>query len=475
VLVRRIVSWLAVRPWLALAVTWAALVVLFVVGQSDLVAADPLWYATNAHDLAYRASDLFALHDDHPFVMRLGLTAPVAVMYRVFGVSTLVTNLPMLAAQLGIVAIAYAAAPTARGKWLAVLFTATSTVMLRDNMLGVDLPCGAVMAWSVLLLARGHRKAAIVVWFAAFQIKETAVWLAPVWIYSIWRAVRELGPRAVAIGGALAIAYIAACALLWGDPLARFHGIAKLTHEHSWAMDEHPIGDWIARLVWEPPRLLWRMFGVVLAPAIVGAVVVRGRERVWCVAALSIVGLFWFGSSSPIAYAPLPLIDRMAYPAIPELAILAALGVDAVLDRCRGARVRAAIVLAIVAVVARREIKTIADLCARDQPEAKAYAWLRDDVAAGRDVVLVCGDPRCPAITGYYFEFDVPRNLTVVTLDDFAKSTPTPGARAVVRAIVNRGRGFSGDAARRFASLPVIVERGDVSLYDAGDGAALRR
>lgn len=105
---------LLARPWIVLA---AALVVqagLFFAIQRDLSTADPLYYARYAHDLAFRPSELFAKRDDLVFTMWLGLLVPLALLYRMLGASLVVTNLPRLFAVLGIMAIAYAAAPTPR-------------------------------------------------------------------------------------------------------------------------------------------------------------------------------------------------------------------------------------------------------------------------------------------------------------------------------------------------------------------------
>jgi 4-amino-4-deoxy-L-arabinose transferase-like glycosyltransferase len=111
--------------------------------------------------------------------MRLGLTGPIALFYRRFGVSALATNLPCLLAGLGIIAIAYAAAPTPRARLLAVLFAVACTPLVADaHELNPDLPCAAVMAASILCLARRDRPrgawwviGAAILWFAAFQTR----------------------------------------------------------------------------------------------------------------------------------------------------------------------------------------------------------------------------------------------------------------------------------------------------------------
>ena len=111
----RLLDLLLARPWIALAAALVVHAALWLAVQRDIHTADPLYYATNAHNRAFHPADLLATRDQFVFVMRLGLTAPIALAYRLFGVSTLATNLPCLLAGLAILAIAYAAATTGRG------------------------------------------------------------------------------------------------------------------------------------------------------------------------------------------------------------------------------------------------------------------------------------------------------------------------------------------------------------------------
>ena len=70
-------------------------------------------------------------------------------------------------------------------------------------------------------------------------------------------------------------------------------------------------GEWLARLVWGPPLMMAKMFRGLLVPVVLALWLVRGRDAIWGIAALSMVGLFWFGSSSAPAYEPLPLWPRL--------------------------------------------------------------------------------------------------------------------------------------------------------------------
>ena len=84
------------RPWIALALAVTGQVAHFWASQSDITASDPLWYAAIANGISADPSGMFAAPDNHPFVMRIGLTAPLAVLYWLFGVSPFVTALPSL-------------------------------------------------------------------------------------------------------------------------------------------------------------------------------------------------------------------------------------------------------------------------------------------------------------------------------------------------------------------------------------------
>jgi hypothetical protein len=500
-----VIRTLLARPWLALVAALAVHAALWLAAQRDLAAADPLWYATWADKLAFHPAELFAAHNTYPFVMRLGLTAPIALAYRLFGVSTLATNLPCLLAGLAIIAIAYAAAPTARSKLLAVLFAATCTPLLADgHELNPDLPCAAAMAASILCLARRDRPrgawwvaGAAVLWFAAFQIKEVAVWCAPVWLYAVIRDLRDRGGRwvvhtfgpAAAAGAALAAGYLVFCAALWGDPLARLHGIDDAAHTHEWAADGEPVGDLIARLTWQPAALLYKMFRFALVPAVLSPWLVRGRDRIWVVATAAILALYWFGSSTLATYLPLPIWRRMILPVLPGLVIVAALATDAAIDAVRRRigeprgridlgrwlAVACACTLGLVLVVPH--VRSVSrQIAAIDHPERAAYQALRAEVASTSDrIVVVCGDFRCPPLTGFYFGFAPPAHLTVVLPAEFAAAPVPDRARVRLLVQVNRSSGAGRDVARRADALglPRIVGYPELRLYDAGDGARL--
>jgi hypothetical protein len=489
------------RPWLVLVAAMGLEIAVYLAVQGDFTASDPLAYAVIAHDISEHPARSFAAPSNHPFEMRIGLTVPLALLYRMVGVSTPVTNLPCLAAWLLILWVVYAAAPTPRAKLLALGYVVTCRQLVAHAIaLNVDLPCAALMAWSVLALQRRDRRrgawwvvAAVVAWFAAFLVKETALWGAPVWLYAIAADLRAAGWRAtgrryvggLAVGVAMTLGYLGLCAVVWRDPMARFAGIEALSREHSWSLSGRPTREWIERLLWGPPKLLYVMFRLTLAPALLGLVFARGRERLWVVATMSMLLLYWFGSSSASPYSPLPLSSRMMLPVLPGLLVLAALGSDALLDRL-SPRWRAVFwVVWFAALVLPAAVSTIAKI-RRPRIEAPAYAALAADLAelpAARHLVLVCGDRGREALSRYSFAFAPPANLTIVFAGDFARG-PRP-VSAEVRAMIRTGRAAFPAPDREYdrdaeleaqataLALPALITRRDVTIYDAGDGAAL--
>lgn len=490
-------DWLLKRPWWVLALALVLETIIFVVGQGDFVASDPLWYADLAHRISVNPSDVFGAPSNHPFEMRVGLTLPLALIFKLFGVSVLTSDLPGLFAALGVLLVGYAAAPTPRAKLLALLFGVASTALVRySSMLNIDLPCATLMACSVLWLSRSDRErgpwwvaAAVVAWFAAFLVKESAVWLAPIWVYAVVRDVRASGWRralriyapGVIVGTGLAVGYLAACAAVWGDPFARFGGIDQLVDDHDWTLRGQPAAAWFHRLTWKPAGLLIRLFAATLVPVIAAPWLVKGRDRIWLVSTGIIVGLFWFGSTSLTAYAPLPLSPRMLLPALPGIIVVAALATDRALDRATTTRWRRIIGIGLVAGVVIPAAISITSFVARGRPQTTAYAALNAEVAdTTRRVVLVCDDGRCKAISEFYFGLDLPSNLTITTVDQVG-ATPRPD-NAIVRVMVYIPRGahpreieIANALVKRFTDLgfPVIMEHPDLWVFDAGDGARL--
>jgi hypothetical protein len=462
---------------------------LFLAARTDAPASDPIWYAALSHEIAVDPSHVFSGQDSHPFVMRIGLTVPLALLYRLAGTSPIVTAVPMIGAALLVLLVAFVAASTLRARMLALLMVLTSgPLLVNATELGVDLPCGALLALCVLCLHRRETHprrwivAAVVSWFAAFLVKETALWLLPVWIYVVVVDTRARGRRelvrsyapALLTGGLLAGAYVVWCNSVWGTPFARFGGIDAL--HHQWSLSGQPAHVWLERMTWRPVVFYGDLLKGAVIGVIAGPFLLRGRDRIWAVAAITLIAMHWFGSSSLTSYSPLPLIERMGLLALPCALVASGLAFDAALSRGPGAR-RIITAVFVVTTLAPFGI-TLARALRRGHPETDAFVVLRDKIRrAPGPTILVCGDRACPELAAYDFDFALPANLTIYTPDQLTAASCPPGVP--VRALVNQRRSArlhesGGDYSAAIESAPrrTIFERGHVALYEL-DGCQL--
>ena len=475
------------RPWVWLVAGLAIVTLVIVWGQGDFIASDPLWYADISHTVAHGGWGVFNPAEIHPFVMRVGLTVPLALIFKLFGVTTLTANSPALVSGLACIVLVYLAVETPRAKVLAVCFAVTCGALMRQSdLLNIDLPCATLLGYSVLFMARRDRGAgwlvaAIVAVVAAFLVKETAVWCAPIWLWAIVVDTRELGVArmtrryapAVVLGVGLIAAYLVVCAKVWGDPLARFHGIEQVSGEHAWTLQGKSASAWLVRLTYAVPVLMWKMYGAAIVPAIAAPLIVRGRQMIWLVAAGSFLALYWFGTVSLASYSPLPISERMAINILPGLLVCAALATDAVLDRARWIKVVGVVVaLALVIPMAHADW----NMARRPTPETDAFARFRAIVDESPvPIALVCTDNRGPSIASFYFGLETPAKVTYLQAETYTRAQHPPNAHVYV--LVNNLRVHDAALVDHIDSLklPVVLTSKFVRLYDAGDGAAVSR
>jgi hypothetical protein len=120
-------------------------------------------------------------------------------------------------------------------------------------------------------------------------------------------------------------------------------------------------------------------------------------------------------------------------------------------------------------------VRNMFRLARRTRPEATAFAMFRQRVEGAREqnYVLVCAEPRCVAIGSFYFEFSIPRNVTIIAARDFA-NTPARNQRVFV--LVNSIRGPAKENMTpqvEALQLPVVFQQRHIRLYDAGSGDRL--
>jgi hypothetical protein len=369
--------------------------------------------------------------------------------------------------------------------------------LLRQGaLLNIDLPAAALVAFSVLCLSRRERArgrawlvVGIVGWFAAFLVKETALWAVPIWLLVIVRDLRRTGARAtvqmylpaIVVGLALLGGYLALSQHLWGSPLARFRGVQAITDEHSWSMHGKPARAWLDRMTWQIPLLLVGLYPVALAASLASPWLVRGPERLWLVATAILLVLYWFGSASLREYSPLPPIERMANLLLPGVLVLATLAADAALDRFSTSRARpyvlAALVVALVVPASTQWLK----MYWRERPETAAYEVIRHQAARSTTpLTIVCGEPRCAPVGNFYFGFQIPSHVRFVWAAEYAKTGAAPGTR--VWAYVNAARAKGAREKHEDLTwaidalgLPPIYYYRHIRLFEANDGARLQR
>jgi hypothetical protein len=488
---------LARRQRRVLAATLAWHVALWWAAQADVSWSDPLGYADRAQEIARGWDGFLSQRSIHPFWMRLGIIGPVGMLYRWFGVSVVTTNLWSLVAVLLIVTVAYAAVPTPRGRVIAMVLAGLSGPLA---VYGFDLTADLVATGFLALCVEALRRrddrrgsawlaGAVVTWCAAFLAKESAVWLAPVWLYVVVVDVRHLGigralgryAAAVAVAACAAATYLWFCDRHWGDPLARFVGIQAVSAEHLWALEG---GSRPWRLTIGPVLLLLREHGPALLAAACAPWLVSPRLRLWSIATGVVLAFYWLGSASTSTYLPLPLNGRMILPALPGILVLAAATVDAWIAGWPARPGRRPLMLAAGALaVAAHFAIVVAPLVVRDAPDAGAMAVVRAVVADHPGpVIVVCSDERTGRVASFHFGFRVPPSVAIVVATDFGAGPPPTGARVIVvhhagrAGYLERAYGAATAASALDAlGLPRLYRQHDVQVLDAADGVALHR
>ncbi len=500
------------RDAIYLCTAMAAFVALWLGYPHQFNDSDPFWYSLRADYFMHHGA-FGHVFDGLPetFDFRLGVILPVALIYKMFGVTILTTHLYPLCAALALIAIVWVALPDVKARLFGLAFCLTS-VPLFDGAVDLyrDLIASAWLAASVALLdARLANAVRAGSWplfpvlavgcvFGAFLAKESAYWVLPVWFYVFVRDMRScegglLWRRfylpVLMTGVVLGMFYLWFNAVVWGDPWAQLSTIAaafakQRAHPDAWwtIYSGHSL---LSRLTLEPALMLYRSFGPVLVFALLGFFVLPRALVVWGVYTASCLALFWFGSTNLSHYDPLPLYPRYILPALPGLYIVAA-SFAARLDFA-GARwpvvgcgLVAVLVLAITAVPYVRYVRGWSGI---ENGEAAAMQIVRAAVAAqpATAYVLVTADARSAAALAFYFSYAYPENLTVRPAAGIDAGVRFAATRAFLYANETRSAFLSSaygekvfNANFRKSGLQVLFEQGGTVLYEAATADALR-
>jgi len=420
----------------ALLATLFLFIVIWIALPQEFFASDPWAYSVAANDISkhlnFGSIDLFNL--------RLGIIGPVAILYKLFGVNIVTTNLWPFCTTLLLIVVIWSALRDTQGKLIALGLSVLSVPVWEAtlNLYG-DMIAAAFMAASVLLLIGRERVTSrrlpwigilgVLALFVAFLAKESSYWVAPLWLFALCEDVSSrkdhmrlkrfwLPGISVSIG--LALSYLVLCWVVWGDPLARLKGVEMLTHEHLWGWDHATGWELLKRLTFGPAQFLSSYYGPLFFLAVMGALMCPRETRYWVYYLALCTAFYWFGSASLSSYQPLPYVGRMTWPLLPAMLILAAQFVANVEFKGRSTLERRSPVW-LVALMMLFPFVAFANVQTRDPlSDTRAMAFLKREVVAHPEAryLLVTSDKRSAKSLKFYFGYEYPKNLNVVAAGD---------------------------------------------------------
>lgn len=311
---------------------------------------------------AYYASELqqgrVVLNEDI-FSHRIGLYAPVAFLYMLWGVNDLTTTLYPLTCFLATAFLIYrllrkedALAATAAGALWCLAFYP----LFFSNKLFPDVIVAFfAFASSVVLYHRKEGTSGQVVkglsfcllFFWGFLVKETMLYLLPFFAFVF---IRDKSNRTsgtfwmAAISGLLllTVLYLSAYYCLCGDPLYRFRVIQEGHYISGYSYFDKPWPQVLARITYRPFQMLVASEMWIPVLFAVPWIVARGwnndgkDKSFWLPAAAVFLAAFWFGTTSLKYYNPITINPRMFIPVIPFWAVAGGRGFSYLLSRGQG-------------------------------------------------------------------------------------------------------------------------------------------
>lgn len=400
------------------------------------IASDPWAYSSRA----YSIMENLDFGKGHVFDHRIGLTVPVAIIYKLFGISITTTNLIALLSIIVIFITLWAALPDNKSRIIGLFLAITSVPLLKaSSALLPDIVATAFMGISSLLLFNRYKYityrhwivfplSAMLFLFLAFLAKLSAYWVLPLWIIYIFQDMREKNYLvfkhfyipAILFGVILGIGYLYFSYITWGSPLARLESVQSLTGVHLWTAENMSTWDMLKRLTVSPIILFFKEYNIIPLLVLVSPWVVPKEIRSWVYYVFFCIGFFWFGSTSFTQYDPMPLMDRMVLPALPGMYILAAYVISKV-DLSSSRLVFGSYIIPVILVLAltiypfARYVKY---LQTKDFSESHAVGYFKiytqeDD---NLQYLLLCSDQRSAKYLKIYFSYNYPKNLKVMTL-----------------------------------------------------------
>lgn len=301
---------------------------------------DDIYYARKAAELSQGIWQF-----DYVLSHRIGLYAPVAGLYYVFGISEWTSLLYPVMCSVGCLCI-FGYALKSRRKaphaslWAAMLLLTDYYVFFFAGKLYPDT---VLMLWALLacLMLYHRHRGKYAAWgmaislFAGLLTKETIVYLAPalliVLVIDLYRRQHiAFWRHALLSGMLLLLAYMLFYSWHYGHPLYRF---VRIQEEHcsqcgAFSYFDKPFIYTLRRITYQPLFMfisadMWMAFATAWV-ALLYEWRRYGRLSVWGIAFCSVVAMFWWFTTSFRYYNPITLHARMILLMVPIAAMLAA-------------------------------------------------------------------------------------------------------------------------------------------------------
>lgn len=303
-----------------------------------------LWaYSKRAHSfLSFEGGEIIKTSsiNTHIFSQRLSIYVPIGLFYSIAGVSMEATTLWPLIVMIGTLWGLWYSGINVEERSISCFLALTSLpFFFQFRTLRPDIFVALSCLIFFIIVNKKDRISSVfastllvagVLYFGAFA-KLSIYWAGAVWLVVAaediyvgrWSETKQIH-ASVILGGLIAlVAYLVTCQVIWGNPLARLEGLESVSGSHLWSWNEKSFAEKIKRLTYGPLVTFTAAFGPLFPFTIGGLLMWRKGVRFWDKALLTILFLYWFGTTSLSMYEPLPAMPRMVLPAFPLMCITA--------------------------------------------------------------------------------------------------------------------------------------------------------
>ncbi|MBF0214360.1 MAG: glycosyltransferase family 39 protein [Magnetococcales bacterium] len=320
-------------------------------------ASDDMAYIKNAIDLTRGSFTL----TPHPFSNRFGAFVPLALYYKLFGISPTTTLLAPMIPSLILVATVFLVARRIGGIhaaiWSAVLLAFNTNQLFFALTVDDDIVVSTIMtvtaAWIFFQRNQGEGSAAFargavvgILFSLGVLTKLSVTWMLPFGIALLWHDLRHGRNRAFWLGSfisgtLLGGMYLLVYKVITGDALYVMHGMQNMydTNRHIGlpsVFKDKSLSQYMDRLTWEPVWLIAKRSGLAILlvlslPALISlrcagpgtSALFPPGTRFWTAYGFSVLGMFWFGTTSFSYYNPIGISANYLLPTMGPLSLLA--------------------------------------------------------------------------------------------------------------------------------------------------------